>query len=500
MKISDAVITITSQNSSQQMDLMLKEESRPNITRTIPGPPRNRLAFDGTNLFPVMVVDRVSISQNKQVEFQSGYTANISSRSGVRSEDTDETKVFEHTEMLETLVGGVIDKTVVVRHIQQRKNLSIDTGPGITKPPQETGSVSIGLSSGEQILSLKQTDIRFEEEQITFASTGEVITEDGRTIEFSLDLSMDRAFLSKTEQKTLIHTWQEQVNLTDPLVISLTGGLPRLSDTSFEFDLDNDGDKEKVSFVSPGSGFLAFDRNGDQKINNGSELFGPGTGNGFGELAALDGDNNRWIDENDAVFSKLSVWTKDENGKEQLISLKDAGIGAIFLESSVTNFDLATPDNTLKGRLKSSGLFLFENGNVGSIQQIDLAARPVEIEKNNSQLNLDGNSLVSGAFVPERSLMFSNPGPRAGSVVGSAAGGGTLDGQPVENPLEALVEQIKALKEEMDIILGKRSHVQGLDHSFEFVPSDYQLYQMTNLDQFVLFSGRNISPGQDRYA
>ena len=62
MKISDAVITITSQNFSEQMDLMLKEESRTHFSGATPGPSGNRLAFDGTTLFPVMVVDRVSIS------------------------------------------------------------------------------------------------------------------------------------------------------------------------------------------------------------------------------------------------------------------------------------------------------------------------------------------------------------------------------------------------------------------------------------------------------
>jgi len=303
---------------------------------------------------------------------------------------------------------------------------------------------------GEKIISLTQTDIQFKEEQAFFASTGEIVTQDGRTIEFSLDLAMDRVFLSKTRQESLIHTWQEQVTLTDPLVISLDGALPGLSDTIFEFDLDNDGEKEQVNFVSFGSGFLAFDRNGDKKINNGSELFGPGTGNGFEELAALDGDKNHWIDENDDVFSKLSVWTRDEKGKERLISLKDAGIGAIFLGNGATEFDLVAPDNTLKGRLKSSGIFLFENGNVGSIQQIDLAARRVESKYKSPESNVDEKDPVPGAFALERSSMFLT----LGAMEGAWAGEGPKDIQPVESPLEALLEQIKALKEEMDIILG----------------------------------------------
>jgi hypothetical protein len=41
------------------------------------------------------------------------------------------------------------------------------------------------------------------------------------------------------------------------------------------------------------------------RIDSGSELFGPATGSGFGELAALDGDGNGWIDENDDAFARL---------------------------------------------------------------------------------------------------------------------------------------------------------------------------------------------------
>ena len=34
----------------------------------------------------------------------------------------------------------------------------------------------------------------------------------------------------------------------------------------------------------------------------------------FKDLAEYDEDHNGWIDENDSIFSKLKVWTKDENG------------------------------------------------------------------------------------------------------------------------------------------------------------------------------------------
>ncbi len=476
MKILNTNIQTTSQHSSRQMNLSREEESHTSLTAPASSLSGNRRIGGWTNELPVMVVDRVSLSRSQEVEYQSNYSGDISSRSVVRSKNDGETKVFEQNELVEKLVGGVIDKEVVVRQLQQGGKINISkslTPP--TSSPQPTPIFSSGLS-GEKMISLKRTDIRFEEEQVNYASTGKIVTEDGRSIEFSLDLSMDRAFLSKIEQESLLHTWQEQVVLTDPLVISLDGRLPALSDTSFEFDLNNDGRMEQMSFVSPGSGFLAFDKNQDQTINNGSELFGPGTGNGFEELAVWDDDENNWIDENDAIFSKLSVWTKDEDGKDRLISLKDAGIGAIFLENAATQFDMTASDNSLKGRLKSSGLFLFENGNVGSVQQIDLATRPIETETSHSELNITvgSRSPVSSAFDHLSTI------PSPGATMGS------LGGQD-KNPLEALLEQIKTLREEMDRILGKDSSSNGvarfqggLGGRHGFVFSNYQRYLMIN--------------------
>ena len=53
---------------------------------------------------------------------------------------------------------------------------------------------------------------------------------------------------------------------------------------------------ENIAFVEPGSGMLALDRNGDGKVNDGRELFGPTAGNGFAGACRPDADGNRWID------------------------------------------------------------------------------------------------------------------------------------------------------------------------------------------------------------
>ena len=208
-----------------------------------------------------------------------------------------------------------------------------------------------------------------ESEQTSFSAAGVVNTADGQQINFSVSLSMSRSYY---EESSFSVTIGDTRQLQDPLVLNFDGEAAQLTDQRFSFDLDSDGDNESINFVAGGSGFLALDRNGDGRINNGSELFGAKSGNGFAELAALDDDHNGWIDENDAAYAQLQVWTKDGNGNDQLSTLKEADVGAIGLAHTATSFDLKDANNDLQGRIKSSGIFLHEGGGVGTIQQIDL--------------------------------------------------------------------------------------------------------------------------------
>lgn len=209
-----------------------------------------------------------------------------------------------------------------------------------------------------------------ETEKTSFSTEGKVVTADGREISFNLDLTMSRSFEEyyETSQTT------EIVQMMDPLVINLDTNIASLSDQKFEFDIDNDGILDSISMLEGGSGYLALDKNSDGTINNGSELFGTGSGDGFKDLMMYDEDGNGWIDENDEIFSKLLIWSKDENGNDELYHLKEAGVGAICLQKVATDFSLnSLKTNQTNGQIRSTGIFLYENGNVGSMQQLDLA-------------------------------------------------------------------------------------------------------------------------------
>ena len=146
---------------------------------------------------------------------------------------------------------------------------------------------------------------------------------------------------------------------------------------TFQFDIDCDGKMDEISMLREGSGFLALDKNGDGKINDGSELFGTRSGNGFADLAVYDEDGNGWIDENDEIFDKLRVWSKDKDGKDVLKTLKEADVGAIYLGSTNSQFSLTDKkDNEVLGAVRSTGIYLKEStGMAGTVQQVDLANR-----------------------------------------------------------------------------------------------------------------------------
>lgn len=207
-----------------------------------------------------------------------------------------------------------------------------------------------------------------ETEQTKFQASGTITTADNKQIQFNLSFELNRSY--QEESRTQIR--QGDAKKIDPLTLNFSGTSAQLTSQKFEFDLNADGKKDSISFVQ-GAGFLAFDKNGDGKINDGSELFGPGTGNGFAELAAYDSDGNNWIDENDAIFDKLQVWTKDGAGKDQLQKLKQANVGALFLGNASTPFELNNANNQTQGQIRSSGIWLTEDGQVRSLQQVDLA-------------------------------------------------------------------------------------------------------------------------------
>lgn len=223
-----------------------------------------------------------------------------------------------------------------------------------------------GFSGG---IELRTESIQYEYEAVSYNAQGIINTADGKTLSVDVSMSMSREFFSYASTSMQL---RPPGNLVDPLVINYGGTAASLTNEKYAFDLTMDGVAEQISFAGPGSGFLALDKNGDGVINDGGELFGPSTGSGFSELRDYDSDGNGWIDENDDVFSKLRIWSKDANGKDQLYTLLDLDIGAIYLGDVSTRFGMYDAAGNSQGNMQSTSFFLKESGGAGTISHIDL--------------------------------------------------------------------------------------------------------------------------------
>ncbi|MCR5177785.1 MAG: hypothetical protein K6C95_02245 [Lachnospiraceae bacterium] len=234
----------------------------------------------------------------------------------------------------------------------------------------QSSGIVYGLSQSLGGPSLTMIN-RSESEEVSFSAAGCAKTEDGRTIEFDLGIVMSSTFVAATRMSIP----SLGASLMDPLVINVGSAVTEVSDQTFRFDLDADGEEEDVTALKRGSGFLALDKSGDGIINDGNELFGAKSGDGFGDLRQYDLDGNGWIDENDEVFSKLRVWYKNGDGDEELVDLKEVDIGAIFLGEQQTDMTMRGSDMRVGGMMRSTGFFLRESGGMGTVQHVDLAVR-----------------------------------------------------------------------------------------------------------------------------
>ena len=129
-------------------------------------------------------------------------------------------------------------------------------------------------------------------------------------------------------------------NVGDPLVIDLDGdGIELLSIfRGVNFDFYGTRHAQATAWVSPDDGLLVYDRNENNQIDDGTELFGNVDrrfSDGFKHLAALDTNGDGKIDAGDSHFSLLNIWQdKNSDGKTdagELLSLSEVGLTSIPL-------------------------------------------------------------------------------------------------------------------------------------------------------------------------
>lgn len=226
-----------------------------------------------------------------------------------------------------------------------------------------------------------------EYESTAVSAHGSVSTADGREIDFSCCIHLQRS-----EERTLLAS-QEEIVLSDPLMLNFDGAACALSGQRFAFDLKGEGCLVEMPGAAAGSAYLVFDRNGNGRADDGTELFGVRSGDGFADLARLDADGNGWVDEGDAAFGQLAVWQG-----EHWQRLAEAGVGALSTGKVDSPFTLKDGTEGLLGQIRASGVYLRENGTAGFMQQVDVSlAAPAGDKQPGQRQELPGeNDVESG--------------------------------------------------------------------------------------------------------
>lgn len=324
-----------------------------------------------------------SIKQSQLIEALS--LINSNSMSLIKDADGN-FQVAQSTYAIEAITRLALEEEITVRAVTA------------TGQNNASNTNALGITINRVFAFESNTDIQMN-------TLGSVTTEDGREIDFLLELNYQR-----DRQVTQTSQFNGNRNLIDPLVINLTGGPAELSDRYFEFDLDGDGNNENLHQTASGTGFLVFDKNENGIIDDGSEMFGPQTGYGFAELSAYDEDGNGWIDENDSIFAQLAFMDFNANGEQQLQDLSTVGLGAIALQSAAMDFDLYDSQGNFQAQVARSGVALMENGAAVSIQEIYYPGQAFgqgRLERT-SKIDNENNGHVTQNTSPLTQFQFNN--------------------------------------------------------------------------------------------
>ena len=143
----------------------------------------------------------------------------------------------------------------------------------------------------------------------------------------------------------------------DPILLDLSGDGIQLTEAGkgANFDINADGIMDNTAWVKGNTAMLVYDKNGNNQIDNGSELFGDQNGakDGFKELAKYDSNSDGKIDSKDSIYKNLKLY-RDLNGDGKMSAnefntLQEMGIKTLNLECDEADDDVNGNSIVLRG-------------------------------------------------------------------------------------------------------------------------------------------------------
>ena len=168
----------------------------------------------------------------------------------------------------------------------------------------------------------------------------------------------------------------------DPLILDLDGdGIETVGvDKKIFFDSNNDGIKTMTGWVGADDGLLVMDRNGNNIIDAGNELFGDATQlqdgknavDGFAALFDQDTNHDGKVDSSDTNWNQLKVWRDlNQDGVSQadeLFALDQLGIVSLIVGKKNNLVSLANGN-----QLADQGTFVKADGKMGAMGDVNFS-------------------------------------------------------------------------------------------------------------------------------
>ncbi len=282
----------------------------------------------------------------------------------------DGAKLMVMRRLIEAMTGRKV-RLVRSNDMQQSEadHKALDALANQAQAPTATSDASNGNERAGWGLELDIVRTQVETTAVDFSARGSIVTEDGKVVTF------EASFIKQSEkisiEKLTLRAGDAQ--LKDPLVLLYSGTHAELTQQTQAFDLDANGSQEQLPGLANGA-YVVQDLNGNGRVDDGKELLGALSGDGFADLAAMDEDGNGFVDAGDSRFNRLYLWQPGRADVNSLTSLADAEILGLFTGKVATPFDLQSPTGELSGRVRTTGIYVTEDGIVRPLEQIDVKA------------------------------------------------------------------------------------------------------------------------------